>query len=388
MRDALALLAGVWREAIRLARERGRTTEDLPRRAAAVTPEWLSTALKAAYPGVRVGSLTALASDAGITDRARLAIKYTEAGDGGPPPLSLFIKASPTDVKTQLFVNLLRLGLNELRFYREIAPQLTIERPRAFHAAGPTSAQRFTLVLEDLAARGARFLDAAGALTLDQARTTVRTLGRLHAQFWASPRFDADLAWLRAPDRNPLAAVERGLCALALRPALRRTGDLVPPPLRAAAGRIVAARPRLERAWARGPRTLLHGDAHVGNMYWLGNAVGLLDWQVVQCGQGMRDVTYFLTTSVPTELRRAHERDLIADYRAVLRDHGTHPPDADEAWSQYRLHALYAWIATVVTTAAATLQAEPIARSGLARTSAAVVDLESVAALDDQCAER
>ena len=354
----------------------------MPRRAAAVTPQWLSAALQSEHPGVRVGSVAPIASDAGTTDRARIAIDYAEAGNGGPPPSSLFIKTSPADAKTQLFVNLMHLGSNELGFYRQIASHLSIERPRALHVAGPSRAQRFTLVLEDLAARGARFLDVTCNLTLDEARTVVRALGRLHAEFWNSPRFDADLAWLRAPDRNPLAAIERGLCALALRPALSRAGDLIPPALRAAAARIVAARPQLERAWARGPRTLLHGDAHVGNMYWLSDTVGLLDWQVVQCGQGMRDVTYFLATSVPTDARRAHERELIGDYLATLGEYGVRAPDADDAWTQYRLHALYAWIATVVTTAATTLQTEPIARAGLARTSIAVMDLDSVAALD------
>jgi hypothetical protein len=382
MRDALALLAGVLREACRLAVGQLGAPDGLPLRAAAVTPEWLSMALQADYPGVRVGAVVALGGDAGTTDRARVGVDYADGGHGAPPPSTLFLKMSPVEATTQLFVNLLRLGANELGFYREIAPQVPIERPRVFYAAGPARARRFVLVLEDLAARGAQFLDAAGSVTRDQASAVVRTFGRLHARFWDSPRFRTDLAWLRAPDRNPLAAVERGLCALALRPALRRCADIVPAEVRARAARVMAARPLLERAWARGPRTLLHGDAHIGNMYLLPDAVGLLDWQVVQCGQGMRDVAYFLVTSVPTELRRAHERELIGEYLATLRSHGIDGPAPDEAWAQYRLHALYAWIATVVTTAAATLQAEHIARAGLARSSAAVTDLDSVAALD------
>jgi hypothetical protein len=51
------------------------------------------------------------------------------------------------------------------------------------------------------------------------------------------------------------------------------------------------------------------------------------------------------------------------------------------AWEQYRLHALYAWIAAVVTAAAATLQGEAIVRAGLERSSAAVMDLDSLGAL-------
>jgi len=95
----------------------------------------------------------------------------------------------------------------------------------------------------------------------------------------------------------------------------------------------------------------------------------------------MRDVAYFLTNSVPTELRRAHEQELIRTYLTGLADGGVLPPDLDTAWTQYRLHALYAWIAAAVTAAAATLQSEPIVRAGLARTSTAIMDLESLAAL-------
>jgi aminoglycoside phosphotransferase (APT) family kinase protein len=156
---------------------------------------------------------------------------------------------------------------------------------------------------------------------------------------------------------------------------------MVPSALRDAAPRIIAARDRLEAAWAAGSLTLIHGDAHVGNMYFTGSNVGLLDWQVVQCGQGMRDVTYFLANSVPTELRRAHERELIGAYLAHLADLGVAAPDPGTAWEQYRLHAAYAWFAAAVTAAAETLQSAPIVRAGLVRTSTAMMDLASVDAV-------
>jgi hypothetical protein len=57
-------------------------------------------------------------------------------------------------------------------------------------------------------------------------------------------------------------------------------------------------------------------------------------------------------------------------------------PEPDVAWRQHRLHAIYAWIAAVVTAAAATLQSEPIVRTGLARSSAAVMELDSLRLLD------
>src|SRR6185295_20218606 len=111
--------------------------------------------------------------------------------------------------------------------------------------------------------------------------------------------------------------VERLLCAAALPVALRKHPDLVPRELHESAAHIIAARDRLEAAWAAGPLTVIHGDAHAGNMYFCDGRAGLLDWQVVQCGQGMRDVGYFLTNSLATALRRAHERELIATYLAA-----------------------------------------------------------------------
>ena len=60
----------------------------------------------------------------------------------------------------------------------------------------------------------------------------------------------------------------------------------------------------LEALWARPPLTLIHGDAHAGNLFFDGPEVGFLDWQVVQRGQGMRDVSYFLGNSLSVQTRR------------------------------------------------------------------------------------
>lgn len=380
-RDAVIATAGVLREAGRLAGQRLWDRGDRPRRAADATPAWLTRALQAEFPGLRVRSVEPVDQHAGTTDRARLRITYDDPGTGAPPPPSLFVKTAPPDVATRLFVNLMRLGVNEVRFYREIAPAVPIEHPRMFHADAGGAAQRFVLVLEDLAARGADFADVETNVTLEQAPSVMRELARLHARFWDSPRLRGDLAWLRAPDRRPHAAVERCLCAAALAPAQRRFPDVVPVELRTVAPRIMAARDAFEAVWARGPLTVVHGDAHIGNLYFLPGTVGFLDWQLAQCCQGMRDVAYFLIGSLSTELRRAHQHDLIASYLATLRAQGAAAPAFEEAWLQYRLHAPWFWIAAVVTAAFATLQSESIARTALARSCAALVELDSLGAL-------
>jgi hypothetical protein len=277
------------------ARVAGRRAE--PAHVADVDRTWLTHALQGAFPGCRVETVEPIAHHTGTTERARLCVRYGDVGRGSAPPASLFVKLAPTDLRTRLFVDLMRLGSTEVRFYREIAPGVGGELPRAFYAS-TGRAQTFVLLLEDLAERGARFTDASQSLGVEHARLVMERLARLHAGFWESPRFATDLAWLKARDRNPLYRVERFLCALAVPAGVAKLGDLVPEELRAAVPRLIAARDALEDAWAHGPLTLIHGDAHAGNVYFLPDAAGFLDWQLVQRAQGMRDVSY------PARVRR------------------------------------------------------------------------------------
>jgi hypothetical protein len=116
-------------------------------------------------------------------------------------------------------------------------------------------------------------------------------------------------------------------------------------------------------------------------MYFDGERARLFDWQVVRRGQGMRDVSYFMIQSLTTEMRRSHETDLIRSYLNSLESGGVEQLDFDTAWFQHRTHALYAWIAVLVTAAAATFQREDVVRASLERCAAAVEDLDSVGAL-------
>jgi hypothetical protein len=383
--DPIVLLGGAVRESGRLVAEHLGHRAALPRDASRVGAEFMTRALQGSCPGVRVRAVEQVGRFSGTTDRATLTLEYDGDGLGAELPRRVFVKTAPPDGGTRIFINLVRLGTNEVRFYREIGPSLEVERPAAHFAEVSGAAQRFVLVLEDVTLRGGRPCQVADQLTLDQARHVVAELARLHAPFWASPRLTRDLGWLRRPGAGSsvISVFERALPAMALGAALRKYADLVPVEVAAAGHRIVGARRRLEQAWAVGPLTVIHGDAHAGNLYSLKGAMGLLDWQLVQVGQGMRDVAYFITTSLETELRRGSEAELISLYRASLAAHGVAPPSREDAWQQYRLHALYAWQAAMFTAAVGGLQAAASAIAGFRRTSAALVDLGSLDALEE-----
>jgi len=387
--DALATGGAVARERLLLGVESlldGATAaNDFPATSADISVAWLDRVLRDRFPDARVESMTRLDETAGTSDRARLRLTYGEDAESATPapPETVFVKLAPASVRTRLFSNLMQLGVNEVRFYREIAADVPIAVPDVYHADIGRVADRYVLVLEDLAARGARFSDVSTKITADVARRVVGELARLHAKFWRSVALADRLSWLRSPTHCPRLRQERFLCAAAIAPGLERFADAVPAEVRASSRRLVAARDALDLYSAGLAPTLLHGDCHLGNLFFDGDTVGFLDWQVVQCGPGMRDVTYFLINSTPTEVRRDNESDLLHHYLDTLGAEGIEAPAFEDAWLQYRLFAVHPWIASIVTAAAATLQSDAIARAGVARTCRALLELDTLSALDE-----
>ncbi|TMA26920.1 MAG: hypothetical protein E6J87_21615, partial [Deltaproteobacteria bacterium] len=138
---------------------------------------------------------------------------------------------------------------------------------------------------------------------------------------------------------------------------------------------------RRRRTVDQGPHTLIHGDCHLGNLFRDGERPGFLDWAVLSHAPGMRDVAYFLCNSLPIELRRKEERDLLMRYRDGLDAAGAEVPTFDETWRDYRRFALYSWV-SAATTAAAGSRMQPIeGMRAMERTNAAVRDLDSLSLL-------
>ncbi len=353
----------------------------LPCSISAITPEWLTDVLQAHVEGVQVKSVEPLSEVSGTTTHARIALTYNEVGEKAGLPGSMFLKLPPREFATKVFVSLFDLARNETRFYNEIGPEIQSLVPKAYYAKSKDRGAKFILVFEDLEARGYRFIDVTSRCTLDEAKLVIRALGNIHGKYWESPRLQRDLAWLPTYRTDKNVRLNRLMRKWALKRTLAKFGDIIPDPVKESGHYINQRYDDLEEYWAQPPQTFIHGDSHVGNMYFSDQNMGFLDWQVVRQGQGMRDVSYFMVASLPTEVRRAHERDLIRLYLDCLTETGVSNLDFEQAWEQHRLHTFYTWIAQIVTAAAGTLQLEPIVRAGLTRTATAIIDLDSLNAL-------
>lgn len=82
----------------------------------------------------------------------------------------------------------------------------------------------------------------------------------------------------------------------------------------------------LDRYYAeRNPRfrTLLHGDTHLGNVYFTADGrIGFLDWSAFHFGSCFHDIAYHLTSMLSVEDRRAHEMEILDHYLESLHRKG------------------------------------------------------------------
>ena len=240
--------------------------------------------------------------------------------------------------------------------------------------------RRFVLVLEDLVAKDVRLATVGDRLALYDAERVMDALADLHAHYEESPRFRSDLAFIpRFESRQRALRWERAITALMITRCEQRYGAELGGGFARTAALCRDERDRLEELWRRGRRTLVHGDCHVGNLFFDGDTVGFLDWQVCAFAPGIRDVSYFLCNSLPAELRGHHEKALITRYLDGLARAGAEPCAFEEAFDQHRLFALYTFIAAAFTAAAGEgLQPEEIAMAGLRRAVRASEELDSV----------
>jgi Phosphotransferase enzyme family len=312
----------------------------------------------------RVASVSVIGGDTGTSSRARLALT------GDDVPASVFVKMAAETVATRLMGELGRLAQTEVLFYSTLSPQLT-GVPESYGSAFDSLTGRFVIVLEDLAVDSCVFPDTLHPLDKDQASMIVELLARLHATFW-----ERLPAWVYSASGDHTSLLTGPLLNTSAHRLAERTSIPVED------GRFIIDHYRAVAKIIDGaPNTVMHGDAHPGNVYFRNGEAGLLDWQAVRRGHPGRELAYTLITGMTTVDRQACERDLLALYRHALTAAGGPKLDADDLWLRYRQGALYAYAAPLITAGMGGMQDEAIALEGVRRGVAALTDLQTVAAL-------
>ena len=339
----------------------------IPETPDAITAEWLSHVLDTQVDSVHVAD-----QNAGTTGRAVIDI----SGDASLPP-RLFVKLPPTDPMQREFVRSTGMGRDEARFYRELSGEMPVRVPRCYHADANDSGDEYIMLLEHLEDSGCTFNNATTRYSHDYVREVLASFASLHAAYWNTGRFESDLDWVQPPVQHDIAPQ---LIAVAL----EQHAAQMPPVFKDMADLYMAHTDAIHQLWQRGTPTVIHGDAHDGNLFYDNNRPGFLDWAIVSRAPGMRDVGYFLAGTLPPGEHVDTGRQMLAYYREQLLAQGVDAPSDEELWQQYQWHAAYVWVGATVTLAMGDAW-QPInyVMKSLEHLHAALDSLGSVAAIRD-----
>lgn len=346
----------------------------LPVDSTGLTPDWLTTALSPRFPGVRVAAVDVLDATERTNHHLRLGLAYDVCAGA---PETLFCKLPPRDPEHRARIGAAGMGTREVEFYRAVAPTISMRVPDC-HFAATEADGAFLMLLEDLTARGCAISDGSWAVPGRLVRAAIEELAELHVR-WEAPERLAGVA--------PWASSRRGkapeFVLKTLRYVIDRCSDRLSDAYLEVARLYIDHHDAIEAAWERGPQTLIHGDAHIGNLFVDGDRVGFLDWGMTKIGTPMRDLGFFLTMGLESGDRRREERDLVRHYLAARDALGGSPIDFDEAWQAYRIEAAYGVIASFLSLVPPydTESRRMFTTNFRARAMAALDDLDSVAAL-------
>jgi aminoglycoside/choline kinase family phosphotransferase len=300
-------------------------------RAEDVTSEWLSSVL-----GGDVGPITQQRiGDGHIGVNVRIAMPGAEAS----LPRSVVVKLPATDDASLTTAAMLRHYERETRFYTELAATVDMRVPACHHGDWTPATNAFVLVLEDMAP--ATQGDQLTGCTVEQARDAVRELAKLHGPRWNDPTLD-DIDWIEHDTGGDEAGGGLAMMWQMFFPGFAGTyrSHLSTEEFELAErfGTVIAA----WRGGRTGPKAITHGDYRLDNMLFAtpegGPPVTVVDWQTPAHGSPITDLSYFIGAGLLPPDRRAHERDLVAEYLVALEAYGV-SLDESWVWEQYRRDA-------------------------------------------------
>ena len=351
-------------------------TPQLLDRCEEVDAEWLRKILSnAGHDDVEIASFASRPIGAGnVSDTFRVTLEYARPT---PAPPSLICKFRCSGEAAHAHGIGSGSYLRELESYRALKGRTDVCRiPHVHWIDG--HAENINLVMEDLSGTARAGNQIAGC-SIDDARSVVAELAKLHRAFYPMSRSDAP-AWgmtMAGTADYWAAAVTRGLGVIRQHVASRLDVWQMD---------VVEDAERLAPSWYRLPMrrgTLTHGDPRVDNILFAPEGAVLIDWQVTGLRNPMHDIGYFLSGSVSLDDRRAHENDLLDLYVDIFGSLGGYGRDAIEA--DYRVQLLSGLMTTIAAYGLLPLSPEVdrLLMALLQRNVAAAADWNSFAVFSD-----
>lgn len=354
----------------------------VPRAFDQVTPEWLTAVLSQSHPGIRVTAATVDPTMGHKPNKARVHLRYDEAGQRAGLPATLVVKGTFNGtVSRGRIIDFSNMA--ELVSYRDILPHLSVNVPRLLYQAWEAEpSESVVLLFEDLAYRNPTYFpNGFATLSYGQAAAFLTAMARFHAETWNSPEFAEGGRWGPGTPAGENAARIRSDYFDILPRSEHWTSSVVSP-RGAALPRRLRDPDLMECGWIRlvamleaHAKVIVHGDEHLGNLFVEPDGTpGLYDF-LARGEAWPLSLARFLIPTLDMLDRRAWEKPLLAGYLRDLARFGVEPPSLEEAWLAYRASAictLMIWLNN-----SSTWQPEATNTANAARAAAAVLDHDS-----------
>jgi aminoglycoside/choline kinase family phosphotransferase len=318
----------------------------LPTSSAQITPDWLTDQLRRAGT---IDAATSVASIGGDTvgpgigfmgEVGRITVSYS----GGTGPTSMICKIPTQDPNVRGLLAAARVFEREARFYADVAPALDVV-PQAYAVAADYEHEDFVLVLQDLG--HLRVGDQAAGVSEKDAHAALRAAARLHARYWENDALDA-IDWMPRADSEGMK-IGREVYQASLPGFLQVFAHAIDPDMVPIMERFGDNVHQLLDRISAMPNTVAHFDYRLDNLFFddAADRVWMIDFQTSSKGGGAYDVGYFMSQSVPVDVRRRCESDLLRTYHDELTSLGVTNYSFDQFFQDYRVGVLYGWIIPV-----------------------------------------
>ena len=321
--------------------------EFLPTAVEGVTPAWCSQILKAP-----VASLKILSVRHGSSSTLIVHLEYDPSISKTSLPDRIFFKGGFNPELVAIAPSLLDTYRREAEFYHYISPKLIasgMNLPKTWYSGIDSSSGQGIVVLEDLTTKACSFGSPTETWPLDRVLRGVEQLAILHAKTWKCAQ-DPSYKWLGANNGGL-----RGIILELTKPGpfnavAPKNLEILDPDLDKTilldSTRIVKAFKNLWDSDAAGDLDcFIHGDPHIDNTYMttLGEP-GFLDWQAASTGNCFHDVSYFVTSALTVEDRRASEKQIVRHYLEILKNLRGPEVDWETGWYEYKKHLFHGYV--------------------------------------------
>lgn len=301
----------------------------------------LNVALASRLGAAQVTGVEAEAIGTGqMSESRRLQMAYSGPCD---LPRTLIAKFPSDDPTSRATGKATRCYEVEASFYRDLRDALDVHAPQCHFVERNGETDDFLLLLEDFAP--CRQGDQIAGCNLAEAQACIDELVRLHGPLWNSPLL-ARLGWLNrsSPDQR---SASYGLMQTVFPGFMERYRDRLTPEARSVGDEFVRDGGNYSSRITP-HSTVVHGDFRLDNLLFTASGrVGVVDFQTVTHASGALDLAYFIGAGLDTDVRRAHERELVAQWADGLGGYNV-TLSFDEAWMDYRRFTFAGFMMAVI----------------------------------------